>query len=167
MNHYTFPKVKNKVPYLPSVYTLNCRCVLEWEILKGFPAAFKALRWAKVQPFFFACRPHGQTKDAAQLCKASCWEWSVPLKACQIMKFWPSTLLDESFSQSPALMVKPRMPLSSSSILEGDNQNLRLINYHFSTFFSHFFVIVINITNFIDIQTIILRCWTGLWFYQF
>ena len=48
-----------------------------------------------------------------------------------------------------------------------DHQNLRLINGHFPTIFSHFFANYINIFDKTEVQMVILRCRMGLnlnWF---
>ena len=42
--------------------------------------------------------------------------------------------------------------------LEGESQNLRLINHHFTTVSSHFFAITISIFHENKILTVILRC---------
>ena len=47
--------------------------------------------------------------------------------------------------------------------LEGGHQNLRQLNCSFTTISSHFSAIYINIFNKTEIQTIILRCWTGFY----
>ena len=51
--------------------------------------------------------------------------------------------------------------------LEPDAQNLRLINSRFLTFSSHFSANYTSIFHKTEVQTVILRCWTGLnpnWF---
>ena len=42
--------------------------------------------------------------------------------------------------------------------LEGESQNLRLINHHFTTLSNHFFGIAMSIFHKTEIQTVILRC---------
>ena len=51
--------------------------------------------------------------------------------------------------------------------IEPDAQNLLLINVRFPTISSHFFANYMNICHKPEVQTVILRCWTGLnlnWF---
>ena len=47
--------------------------------------------------------------------------------------------------------------------VEGESQNLRLINHHFTTVSSHFFAISINIFHKTEILTVILRCCMDLY----
>ena len=54
-----------------------------------------------------------------------------------------------------------------SSYIESDALNLWLINGRFLTISSHFFAKYMNIFHKTEVQTVILRCWTGLklnWF---
>ena len=46
------------------------------------------------------------------------------------------------------------------SYIEGDASNFRLTKVHFPTLSSHFFAKT-------EVQTVILRCWTGLYLYWF
>ena len=63
--------------------------------------------------------------------------------------------------------------ISSYSFLpwiEGGPQNLRQLDCSFTTISSHFFAIYINIFHKNEVQTVILRCWTGLyldWFMNY
>ena len=49
------------------------------------------------------------------------------------------------------------------NLLEGESQNLRLINHHFTTVSSHFFAISIIIFHETEILTVILRCCMDLY----
>ena len=48
------------------------------------------------------------------------------------------------------------------TLLKGDSQNLRLIDGHFPTLCSHCFANYMNIFHKTEVQTVILRCLTGL-----
>ena len=57
-----------------------------------------------------------------------------------------------------------------SNKLEGGPQNLRQLNCSFTTISSHFLAIYINIFHENEVQTVILRCWAGLyldWFMNY
>ena len=78
------------------------------------------------------------------------------------------------FSLSNELNISYRIATVSKklyfSYVEGESQNLRLINCHFTTLSSHFFGIAMCIFHKTEMQTVILRCWTGLylnWFYSY
>ena len=47
--------------------------------------------------------------------------------------------------------------------IEGDASNLQLTKVHFPTLSSHFFTNYMNIFPKTEVQTIILKCWTGLY----
>ena len=72
---------------------------------------------------------------------------------------WPDSTwypFDKVREISSTLLMRP-LPK-----VEGESQNLRLINHHFTTVSSHFFSISIWIFHKTEIQTVILRCWMGL-----
>ena len=55
-------------------------------------------------------------------------------------------------------------------LLEGGPQNSRQLNCSFTIISSHFFAIYIISFHEIEVQTVILRCWTGLyldWFMNY
>ena len=52
---------------------------------------------------------------------------------------------------------------TSKNDLEGESQNLQLINHHFTTVSSHFFAISIKIFHETEILTVILRCCMDLY----
>ena len=53
--------------------------------------------------------------------------------------------------------------IQQSKTIEGGPQNLRQLNCNFTTISSHFLAIFINIFHEKEVQTVILRCWTGLY----
>ena len=61
------------------------------------------------------------------------------------------TLLNGSFCDMHTILI----------LLQGDASNLRLTKVCFRTLSSHFFVNYMNIFHKTEVQTIILRCWTG------
>ena len=81
--------------------------------------------------------------------------WGFLYKICHA---GPVCVLPSSIIQKP-----PKSASSSFCCVETVAQNLLLINDYFKTISSHFLQSYINIFHEKEIQTVILRCWKGLY----